>query len=57
MIHNEKDLKIKILRSDHGGKFQNELFGKFCEENEIMHNFLHLELLNKMELSKGKIDP
>jgi len=32
-------LKIKVLRSDHGGEFQNELFENFCEENEIMHNF------------------
>ena len=39
MIQNEKDLKIKVLRSDHGGEFQNELFEIFCEENEIMHNF------------------
>jgi len=39
MIQNEKDLKIKVLRSDHGSEFQNELFEKFCEENGIMHNF------------------
>ena len=39
MIQNEKDLKIKVLRSDHGGEFPNELFEKFCEENRIMHNF------------------
>ena len=32
-------MKIKVLRSDHGGEFQNELFGNFCEENIIMHNF------------------
>jgi len=39
VIQNEKDLKIKVLRSDHGGEFQNKLFEKFCEENGIMHNF------------------
>jgi len=39
VIQNEKDLKIKVLRNDHGSEFQNELFEKFCEENEIMHNF------------------
>ena len=32
-------MKIKVLKSDHGGEFQNELFEKFCKENEIMHNF------------------
>ena len=39
VIQNKKDLKIKVLRSDHGGEFQNELFENFCEENRIMHNF------------------
>jgi len=39
MIQNEKDLKIKVLRSDHGREFQNKLFDNFCEENGIMHNF------------------
>jgi len=38
-VQNEKDLNIKVLRSDHGGEFQNELFENFCEENGIMHNF------------------
>ena len=38
-VQHEKDLKIKVLRSDHGGEFQNELFENFCEENGIMHNF------------------
>ena len=32
LIQNEKDLKIKALRSDHGGKFQNEKFETFCKE-------------------------
>ena len=39
MIQNEKDLKIKALRSDHRGEFQNEEFETFCEENGINHNF------------------
>jgi len=34
-----KRFENKVLRSDHGGEFQNELFEKFCEENGIMHNF------------------
>ena len=38
MIQNEKDLKIKVVRSGHGEEFQNELLEKFCEENDIMHN-------------------
>jgi len=39
LVQNEKDLKIKILRSDHGGEFKNESFEKFCDENGILHNF------------------
>ena len=39
LIQNEIDLKIKALRSDHGGEFQNEEFETFCEENGINHNF------------------
>ena len=32
-------MKIKIIRSDHGGEFQNESFENFCDENGILHNF------------------
>ena len=42
VIQNEKDLKIKTLRSDLEGEFQNEGFETFCEENEISHNFSDL---------------
>jgi len=40
IVENEKDLKIKSIRSDHGGEFQNESFEKFCEHHGISHNFL-----------------
>ena len=39
IVQNEKDLKIKAIRSDHGGEFQNEYFEKFCENHGISHNF------------------
>ena len=39
IVQNEKDLKIKSIRSDHGGEFQNESFEKFCEHHDIYHNF------------------
>jgi len=39
VIQNEKGLNIVSIRSDHGGKFQNESFEKFFEENGIHHNF------------------
>ena len=39
VVQNEKDLKIKSIRNDHGGEFQNEIFEKFCEKHGISHNF------------------
>ena len=39
MLENEKSSKIVSIRSDHGGKFQNERFEHFCEKHGIKHNF------------------
>lgn len=39
VIQNEKYLKIKVLRSDHGSEFQNKSFETFSEENRISHDF------------------
>jgi len=39
VIQNEKDLKIKSLRSDNGRVFQNESFESFVKNNVISHNF------------------
>lgn len=38
-IENEKELKIKRIKSDHGGKFKNLNFMKSCVEHEIFHEF------------------
>jgi len=38
-LQNTKNSSIGSIRSDHGGKFQNEKFSKFCEKTEILHNF------------------
>jgi len=32
-------MKILKIRSDHGGKFENEPFGTFCEKYGIVHEF------------------
>ncbi|MFW5438955.1 hypothetical protein ACNPIS_31930, partial [Paenibacillus apiarius] len=32
-------MTIKIIRSDHGGEFENQLFYHFCIEKEIIHEF------------------
>jgi len=39
VIQNEKDLRIKSIRSDHGGEFQNAIFETYCEENGISQFF------------------
>ena len=38
-IQNVKDLKIKTIRSDHGGEFENKQFSDFCNKKGISHNF------------------
>jgi len=36
---NTRNNSISLIRSDHGGDFQNEKFSKFCEKMGILHNF------------------
>ena len=38
-ITNEKKFLIQNIRSDHGTKFENQDFEKFCDEKDIDHNF------------------
>jgi len=38
-LQNTKNSNIGLIRSDHGGEFQNEKFSKFCEKMGILHNF------------------
>ena len=35
LIQNEKDSKIKCLRTDRGGEFTSKEFDKFCKEHGI----------------------
>ena len=37
---NEKNTTIVSIRSDHSSEFENQRFEKFCNENDIKHNFL-----------------
>ena len=37
MVENQKERKIKILRSDRGGEYFPNDFNTFCEEHEIVH--------------------
>ena len=39
-LQNEQELKIKKMRSDHGGEFKNHEFQSYYEENGIHHNLL-----------------
>lgn len=38
-IQNQLSLKIKTIRSDHGGEFENENFENLCNQKGITHNF------------------
>lgn len=35
----KKEFTIKRIRSDHGGKFENHKFSKWCDEMGIKHEF------------------
>ena len=39
LIMNEKEEKIKAIRSDHGREFDFSKVEQYCEENGINHNF------------------
>ena len=36
-IENQKDKRIKVLRTDRGGEYFPESFNRFCEDNGIIH--------------------
>lgn len=38
LVQNQKEKKIKILRSDRGAKYFPTKFDSFCEENGLIHN-------------------
>ena len=38
-VQDEKRVFITSIRSNHEGKFENDKFQLFCEENGIIHNF------------------
>jgi len=37
VVENQKDKKIKIIRSDRGGEYFPREFDQFCEENGLIH--------------------
>jgi len=39
VLQNENNCSIKSIRSDHGGKFQNDRFNRLCEKYGITHSF------------------
>jgi len=39
MLQNKNYSNMCVIRSDHGGEFQNEKFSCFCEKLGILHNF------------------
>jgi len=39
VLQNENNYNICVIKSDHGGEFQNEKLDQFCEKHGIKHNF------------------
>jgi len=56
VIQNEKGCRISTIKSDHGGKFQNEDSINSVRSNELSITFLHLELHSRIEWWRGRID-
>jgi hypothetical protein len=52
LVENERETKIKCLRSDNGGEFTSKLFDVFYETHGIKRQFS--EHLNKMGLLKER---
>ena len=36
-VENQKEKRIKVLRSDRGGEYFSDIFNQFCEDNGIIH--------------------
>ena len=53
-IQNQKSLNIVIIRSEHGGEFENESFANFCDKYGITHNFEFLRAYLKVHLEGGE---
>ena len=56
IVENQKEKKIKTLRSNRGGEYFPAIFSSFCEEHGIIHKELHLILLNKMDWLRERIE-
>jgi len=54
MSSKQKRVCITLIRSDHGGEFENEMFQLFCEENKILHNFSTPRTPQQNEIVKRK---
>ena len=46
IVENQKEKKIKILRSDRGGEYFPTIFSSFCEEHGTSNNFTLYSLTN-----------
>ena len=56
VLQNQNGYTIMSLRSDHGHKFKNNGFAKFCENNGINYDFLTLRTPQRNGVIKRKID-
>ncbi|GJV75069.1 putative ribonuclease H-like domain-containing protein, partial [Tanacetum coccineum] len=54
-IENLVDKKVKIIRSDNGTEFKNNVMDEFCREKGIKREYSVARLLSKMVWLKGRI--
>jgi hypothetical protein len=57
MLWNQKEIRIKILRSDKDIEYFSREFSTFCEENKIIYQINAPLHHNIMDLLKRKIRP
>ena len=55
-VQNEMGFCISSIESDYGGELENLVFGSFCNEHSISHNFSSLRTPQQHRVAEGRID-
>jgi transposase InsO family protein len=55
-VENQKNKRIKRLRTDRGGKYESNPFKEFCEQNGIIHEITPSYSLESNGVAERKIE-
>nr|GMC73988.1 Retrovirus-related Pol polyprotein from transposon TNT 1-94 [Ipomoea batatas] len=55
-VENQSGCRIQIIRSDNGNEYANDMFGKFCEEARIEHQFTAPYTSHQNGVKRDKLD-